>query len=345
MRSPSPSFAGAWVAGALWLAACASPTEGTEGGDCRDGADNDRDGFFDCDDDGCWGSPDCGESDADTDADVDSDTDADTGLHADSDGDGVSDEDERAHGTDPHDPDTDDDGLTDGEEVEIGTDGTRPDTDRDGYTDSEEVDAGTDPVDRDSVIYQGGWPYNPDKDSISGLDWREELYEGDVVYRFTGVDQFGDTVDLYDFADHGRYVVLALSTAWDTYSQEMASWLNDEPSLWDDRESELGIEDVPRGVADGDVWWVTILVQDREGDPPSNATVADWYDDYPNPVIPVLADSEQVMITHLHLTYVPSLVLLDETMRVVTYDEYDYTTVLQDVADIVAHRRAAGLSG
>jgi hypothetical protein len=33
--------------------------EGTESGDCRDGADNDRDGLFDCDDPGCAGSPDC----------------------------------------------------------------------------------------------------------------------------------------------------------------------------------------------------------------------------------------------------------------------------------------------
>ncbi len=33
--------------------------EGTAGGDCRDGADNDADGLFDCDDDGCAASPDC----------------------------------------------------------------------------------------------------------------------------------------------------------------------------------------------------------------------------------------------------------------------------------------------
>lgn len=35
--------------------------EGTVGGDCADGADNDQDGAFDCKDDGCSGSPDCAE--------------------------------------------------------------------------------------------------------------------------------------------------------------------------------------------------------------------------------------------------------------------------------------------
>ena len=33
--------------------------EGDAAGECTDGADNDRDGTFDCDDDGCSGSPDC----------------------------------------------------------------------------------------------------------------------------------------------------------------------------------------------------------------------------------------------------------------------------------------------
>ena len=33
--------------------------EGDDGDECRDGADNDQDGAFDCDDDGCVGSPDC----------------------------------------------------------------------------------------------------------------------------------------------------------------------------------------------------------------------------------------------------------------------------------------------
>ena len=33
--------------------------EGDEPGECTDGADNDRDSLWDCDDPGCAGSPDC----------------------------------------------------------------------------------------------------------------------------------------------------------------------------------------------------------------------------------------------------------------------------------------------
>lgn len=54
----------------LGLAACSDvddpAAEGSTPGSCDDGADNDLDGFFDCDDQGCWGSPDCDDQ-ADTD--------------------------------------------------------------------------------------------------------------------------------------------------------------------------------------------------------------------------------------------------------------------------------------
>ncbi len=69
---------------ALVLLACSGlglGAEGDESDECRDGADNDQNGDFDCDDEGCRGSPDCPrggqETDTDTDTDADSDTDAD----------------------------------------------------------------------------------------------------------------------------------------------------------------------------------------------------------------------------------------------------------------------------
>jgi len=47
------------VAGALLLCTCQFPDEGTEPADCEDGADNDADGAYDCDDDGCAEAPVC----------------------------------------------------------------------------------------------------------------------------------------------------------------------------------------------------------------------------------------------------------------------------------------------
>jgi len=57
--------------------------EGANPGECTDGADNDFDGDYDCNDSDCAGSPDCIESDEDTGTDTDEESDQD------SDGDGI----------------------------------------------------------------------------------------------------------------------------------------------------------------------------------------------------------------------------------------------------------------
>jgi hypothetical protein len=59
------------------LVACGA-REGDDPGECDDGADNDRDGFFDCADNDCMMSPVC-----DGDPDTDTDTDTDTGASTD----------------------------------------------------------------------------------------------------------------------------------------------------------------------------------------------------------------------------------------------------------------------
>ncbi|MBN1334877.1 MAG: hypothetical protein JXB39_02845 [Deltaproteobacteria bacterium] len=255
---------------------------------------------------------------------------------ADTDGDGVSDREEKQNGTDPEEADTDGDGLDDGLELEHGTDGTVADTDGDGYLDGDEVAVGTDPLDASSGIYEGGWPYYGDKNDIVGPDWSETLDPGEVIYRFKGVDQFGEVVDLYDYAGHGRYIAVVLSEEACYYCHEVARWLNGEASMWDQYAEEEGWEAVPGAVANGTVYWVTILDQDQGGNPADATTVATWYSVYPHPEIAVLADSEQVMATHMHIYGYPSILLLDDGMRVVTYDMYDYTMVFTNIANIVA---------
>lgn len=68
------------------------------------------------------------------------------GPPVDSDGDGLTDDEERALGTDPNDPDTDGDTLSDGDEVTLyGTNPNEVDSDADGFRDDGELKAGSDP--------------------------------------------------------------------------------------------------------------------------------------------------------------------------------------------------------
>lgn len=54
--------------------------EGDSAGECTDGADNNRDGLFDCEDPGCAGDEACSGDSSSADADVDADADADGGV-------------------------------------------------------------------------------------------------------------------------------------------------------------------------------------------------------------------------------------------------------------------------
>jgi len=73
------------------------------------------------------------------------------GCLGDKDCDGLTNQEERALGTNPRSADTDHDGLSDEVEVDkVGSDPTKADTDADGAEDGDEEIAGTDPKDTDS---------------------------------------------------------------------------------------------------------------------------------------------------------------------------------------------------
>jgi hypothetical protein len=83
---PAACDGGAVVAGSDGGADGGSGYEGDQPGECADGVDNDRDGFFDCDDEGCAGSSACSGAPADAsfggDGDGDGDVDGDAGGDA-----------------------------------------------------------------------------------------------------------------------------------------------------------------------------------------------------------------------------------------------------------------------
>ena len=276
----------------------------------------------------------------------------------DSDGDGISDEDEAALGTDPGNVDSDGDGLSDLEEVNLGTDPMNPDSDEDGLYDFDEVIAGTDPFNADSDgdgysdgdevaggsnpndatsgLYIGGWPSNPDKGNISDPGWSSNGLEvGSIMWRFQGVDQFGDMVDIYDMAGQGKDVIIDLSGAWCYWCHEIAAWLEHESSDFDAYMSSYPfLGELPDMIDNGEVLWVTILDATQSGTAAVPETSEDWYSWYPNENIPVLADeSGSDMAQYVNVYGYPTVWLVDENMEVVAYDRQDYFGALEVAYD------------
>jgi thiol-disulfide isomerase/thioredoxin len=203
-------------------------------------------------------------------------------------------------------PDVDGDGLDAAAEAAAGTDPSRADTDGDGYPDGAEVAAGSDPTDATSGVYRGGWPFNPDKDSLTpGASPTAGL--GERFRRWRLRDQYGEAVDLYDFAGHGAPVVIDVAGMWCAPCQAVAAMLAGE-----DNELSAMFPHVGPAVASGEVLWVTVLVEDDASGPVDLADQVAWADAWPQPRVPVLAGgAEEAAYAALGL---PTVWLLDEAM-------------------------------
>lgn len=255
----------------------------------------------------------CGGTDADT-------TSGGEPSVIDTDRDGLSDDEEKSLGTDPELPDTDQDGVDDGQEVELGTDPLKVDTDGDGYSDGDEVHAGTDPTDATDVIYVGGWPYNRDKDQIQDPGWASTAEIGARLPHYTAVDQYGDLVDLYDLV--GQPVVLDMGTKWCQPCKHMAEWLatGDTTPVQEYAWWKPEYAPIREKVTSGEIIWVTILFSTNEqSGPATQQDSADWHESYPNPDIPVLADTKLELYDYIGVKSYPAMSLLDGNLQFIAY--------------------------
>ncbi|MEM6928985.1 MAG: redoxin domain-containing protein [Myxococcota bacterium] len=165
--------------------------------------------------------------------------------------------------------DRDGDGLTDVEEAYLGSNPDAVDTDRDGWDDRVEVESYTDPLDGFDHPYTGGWAIDRCRHDLVPSGGNAA---GDVALNFSLTDQHGDPVRLHDFC--GRAIIVASAAQWCEPCRQEARFLQ---SMFEQYAHEGLIV-------------VTLMGEDVDRRPPSQAVLQDWADEF-DLTHPVLQDT------------------------------------------------------
>lgn len=252
-----------------------------------------------------------------------------TACNVDKDADGLTDSEESELGTDPNSADSDQDGINDKDEIDGGTDPLKSDTDGDGCADKVELDASSSPTDAADTVYAGNWPCNPYKESLEDPGWDATAVEDAVLPNWTALDQYGEQVDIYDFANN-NFILLDLSGLWCGYCRYMAGWIdqNEQSSDYQTFEQLFGNEEfftrIPELVDSGELTWITVIDGGNSGptNPPTEGDLQDWWNDYPNPHVPILLDADHRMQDWVNPNGWPSVTLIGPDRKVLETGSY-----------------------
>ena len=179
------------------------------------------------------------------------------------------------------------------------------------------VDGIADPGVPGDVTDECGWPVWSGAASLGSPGFVGSPAVGDQLPRLAGVDQCGEEVHLYHLGG-GPPLIISVHAMWSPPDRDMASWLagtGGTPAGWTD-----DYDDVREAVEEGELRWVSLLLQNDSGGAATAADAVAWASDYPTDNVPVLTGED---VTSLFGWFgsksVPYLVLVDGNMQLLTF--------------------------
>ncbi len=220
---------------------------------------------------------------------------------------------------------------------------------------------------KDDIAYFGGWPKNTLKEEMPVPEIKFECSDssalkkvgcnchknedcesgkcfssprlgkycmpnkGTIFPRFNLLDQYGESVDLYDFALQDRLIIIELSTAWCQPCRNLASWLTfGDLKVTQSRMWKNDYSVIKKLIEQDKVYFINIQVQDKFKDPSSIFSVEEWFQEYPDEKIAILSDGNYIVRDWMRATAYPTIIVLNEKMEIVKFsargwhDAFDY---------------------
>ena len=144
--------------------------------------------------------------------------------------------------------------------------------------------------------------------------------KGTQIPRFQAFDQYGDVVDLYDFANQKKIIALELGTTWCSPCKDLAAWFaNGDERVTLNPWWKKDYFKIKELIEKDQIYFITVLFEDIYRDDVTPETVAQWHEEYPSPKIPVLADEYRLLYNWIKPTGFPVVILLDENMKILNF--------------------------
>ncbi|GEM_PF-1580071 len=183
-------------------------------------------------------------------------------------------------------------------------------------------------IDEESVCSVTPIPCNDNSDcatnNCEGLTNYKEYCAPPIGWVFPHIkalDQHNQEVDIYDFANQGKPILVEMSTGWCGPCQQLASWLLTgdetikEKPWWDDKYERV------RELFDAkEFYWISFLYESADRDQAQQEDCEYWDEAFPLEGVPVLLDQNKELHCYLKPMGIPLANLIDENMELLTYE-------------------------
>jgi len=143
---------------------------------------------------------------------------------------------------------------------------------------------------------------------------------GEQFPDFTGIDQFGEKVSIYDFSYNGKYILIEIGATWCAPCHEIANWLTyDNREVYNRRWFKKDYSKIRNLIQNDDIYYIKVIFEDKKNTDVTFNTLYDWFQKYPDEKVPILADSDRFLHTWIKPTGLPTTLLLNENMEIVVF--------------------------